>query len=200
MQSAERRVQNAELKRDGRSRSRSFCTLHSAFCNLHFRSAFTLIELMVVILILAFAASVVYPRLSGGLIERERLRASVNQLAAVAAHGRDQSAATQQPLILTLDMDHSEYRLAETSQDDTADGGDSGLHGALAEGVTFRSVRLAGRPEQAGRIVRLRFTSEGWADPAIIQLAGSDGVVNSIVITAPAGRIETYASAVSGNE
>jgi prepilin-type N-terminal cleavage/methylation domain-containing protein len=162
--------------------------------------AFTLIELMVVILILAFAASVVYPRLSGGLIERERLRTSVNQLAAVAAHGRDQSAATQQPLVLTLDMDRGEYRLAEASQDDAAVGAGSGVHGALAEGVTFRSVRLVGRLEQPGKIVRLRFTPEGWADPAIIQLAGSDGVVNSIVVTAPAGRVETYPSAVSGDE
>jgi prepilin-type N-terminal cleavage/methylation domain-containing protein len=201
MQSAERRVQNAELKRNGRGRS--FCNLRSALCTLHSAlctRAFTLIELMVVILILAFAASVVYPRLSGGLIERERLRASVNQLAAVAAHGRDQSAATQQPLILTLDMDLSAYRLAGASQDDTDAGGGAGLHGALAEGVTFRSVRLTGRPEQPGKIVQLRFTPEGWADPAIIQLAGSDGDVNSIVITAPAGRVETYPSAVSGDE
>jgi len=153
---------------------------------------------MVVILILAFAASVVYPRLSGGLIERERLRASVNQLAAVAAHGRDESAATQQPLVLTLDMDRSEYRLADASQDREAVSGGSGLHGALEEGVTFRSVRLTGRPEQTGKVVRLRFTAEGWADPAVIQLVGSDGVVNSVVITAPAGRVETYPSAVSG--
>jgi Tfp pilus assembly protein FimT len=155
---------------------------------------------MVVILILGFVASVAYPRLSGGLIERERLRASVNQLAAVAAHGRDQSAATQQPLILTLDMDRGEYRLADASQDNTAVSDGSGVHGALAEGVTFHSVRLAGKLVEPGKPVLLRFTPEGWADPAIIQLAGSDGVVNSIVVTAPAGRVETYPSAVSGDE
>jgi type II secretion system protein H len=162
--------------------------------------AFTLIELMVVILIIAFAASVVYPRLSGGLLERERLRTSVNQLAAVAVQGRDQAAATQRPLVLTLDMDRSAYRLADASQDETAVSGGAGLHGELAEGVTFRSVRLTGRLDQPGKIVRLRFTPEGWADPAIIQLVGANGVVNSIVITAPAGRVETFASAVSGDE
>jgi len=155
---------------------------------------------MVVILIIAFAAAVVYPRLSGGLLERERLRTSVNQLAAVAAHGRDQAAATQQPLVLTLDMDRNVYRLADASQDETSISGCAGVHGELAEGVTFRSVRLTGRPDQPGRIVRLRFTPEGWVDPAVIQLVGANGVVNSVVITAPAGRVETYSSAVSGDE
>jgi type II secretory pathway pseudopilin PulG len=171
-----------------------------------------LIELMVVILILAFAASVIYPRLSGGLIERERLRASVNALAAVVAHGRDQSAATQHPLVLTLDMDGNVYSLAEpppadadADADANADANaevnaDSGVHGALAEGVTFHSVHLTGSVEQPGKLVRLRFTPEGWTDPAVIQLAGADGAVNSIVISAPAGRVETYPSAVSDGE
>jgi Tfp pilus assembly protein FimT len=155
---------------------------------------------MVVMLIVAIAASVVYPRLSGGLIERERLRTSLNQLAAVASHGRDQAAATQQPLVLTLDMDHGAYRLADVSQDDADLSAGAGVHGALAEGVTFHSIRLIGRLVEPGKIVRLRFTPEGWADPAVIQLAGANGVVNSIVITAPAGRVETYPSAVSGEE
>ena len=155
---------------------------------------------MVVILIIAFAASVAYPRLSGGLVERENLRTSVNQLAAVAAHGRDEAAATQQPLVLTLDMERGAYRLANASQDAAVAGGGAGVYGALAEGVTFHSVRLTGRPDQPEKIVRLRFTPEGWADPAIIQLAGANGVVNSIVITAPAGRVETFPSAVSGDE
>jgi type II secretion system protein H len=161
---------------------------------------FTLIELMVVIVILAFAASVVYPRLSGGLAERERLRASVNQLAAVVSYGRDQAAATQQALVLTLDMDHSVYDLAGATQDGTIAGGGAGVHVALAEGVTFRSISLTGSPDQPGKLVRLRFTPDGWADPAVIQLAGADGAVHSIVITAPAGRVETFPSAVSGDE
>ncbi len=155
---------------------------------------------MVVILIIAFAASVVYPRLSGGLVEREHLRTSVNQLAAVVAHGRDQAAATQQPLVLTLDTERGAYRLADAAQDDTVVSGGAGVYGALAEGVAFHSVRLTGKLEQPGKIVRLRFTPEGWADPAIIQLIGANGVVNSIVITAPAGRVETFPSAVSDDE
>jgi type II secretion system protein H len=160
--------------------------------------AFTLIELMVVIVILAFAASVIYPRLSGGLAERERLRASVNQLAAIASYGRDEAAATQRPLVLTLDMDRGAYSLGEASQEAAGDG--AGVHAVLAEGVTFRSIRLTGRPDQPGKLVRLRFTPEGWADPAVIQLAGANGAVNSIVITAPAGQVKTYSSAVSGDE
>jgi Tfp pilus assembly protein FimT len=156
--------------------------------------------MMVVILIIAFAASVAYPRLNGGLVEREHLRMSVNQLAAVAAHGRDEAAATQQPLVLTLDMERGAYRLANASQDDAVVSGGAGVYGALAEGVTFLSVRLTGRPDQPGKIVRLRFTPEGWADPAIIQLAGANGAINSIVISAPAGRVETFPSAVSGDE
>ena len=106
----------------------------------------------------------------------------------------------QQALVLTLDMDHSTYDLANASQDETTGSDGAGVHGALAEGVTFRSISLTGRPDQPGKLVRLRFTPEGWADPAVIQLAGADGAVNSIVITAPAGRVETFPSAVSGDE
>jgi hypothetical protein len=57
-----------------------------------------------------------------------------------------------------------------------------------------------GRTDAPGNIVRLRFTPEGWADPAVIQLAGAGDAVNSIVISAPAGRVETYPCAVSGDE
>jgi type II secretory pathway pseudopilin PulG len=155
---------------------------------------------MVVILIVAFAASVVYPRLSGGLIERENLRASVNQLAAVAVHGRDQSAATQQPLVLTLDTFRSQYRLAAPTENDRPVASGAGLHGVLADGVNFHGIFLDGRQQPPGKIVQLRFTPEGWADPAAIQLAGPSGDIATLVISAPAGRIETYPAAVTGEE
>ena len=72
--------------------------------------------------------------------------------------------------------------------------------GSVAGGVSFRGVRLMAREPEPGKVVHLRFTPEGWADPAVIQLLGSDGEVYSIVISAPAGRVETFPSAVSGAE
>jgi len=89
---------------------------------------------------------------------------------------------------------------APVSGEDAAPAASSGVVGALAEGVAFGSVRLAGKTVPPGTLANLRFTPEGWADPAVIQIRGPGGEIHSVVITAPAGRIETYPSAVSEDE
>jgi prepilin-type N-terminal cleavage/methylation domain-containing protein len=77
MQTVERRVKNAEWERNGPCRRRSFCTLHSAFCNLHSRSAFTLIELMVAVGLMAILLTMIATIFFGATQAFRNTRASI---------------------------------------------------------------------------------------------------------------------------
>ena len=160
-------------------------------------SAFTLIEMIVVIVILALAAAIAIPRLSGGLLEREGLKSDVNRLAAVITHAREQAAATRRGHWLVLDVKNNLWRLRVVPRpDDPADSKPT-LEGHLREGVTFKDVAVAGKELSEDRRAEVRFAADGWVDPAVITLASADGAAYSIAVSAPSGRVETFASRVT---
>jgi prepilin-type N-terminal cleavage/methylation domain-containing protein len=59
MQSAERRAQNAECRTNGNGQPLAVSVLRSALCTLRFRSAFTLIELMVAVGLMAILLTMI---------------------------------------------------------------------------------------------------------------------------------------------
>lgn len=161
--------------------------------------AFTLIELIVVLAILGLVAAVALPRLHGGAWTRAPLRQAVNRLAGAATEAQNRAIATRQVHLLCLDLRTGEYRLLRRIGPDPA-ATEPLLDGHLPDGTTLRSVRLPGRAPAGGPVVTLRFTPEGWADPAVIQVGTDGGRVHTLVITAPYGRVETYAGAAQLNE
>lgn len=160
-------------------------------------SAFTLIEMIVVIVILALTAAIAIPRLSGGLLEREGLKSDVNRLAAVITHAREQAAATRRGHWLVLDVKNNVWRLRVVPRPDDPPDSHPVLEGRLREGVSFKDVAVAGKELSEDRRAEVRFAADGWVDPAVITLTSADGAVYSIAVSAPSGRVETFASRVT---
>ena len=69
----------------------------------HSRNAFTLIELGLVLFILGLVAGLVLPRLNVGVLDRSRLRESVNRIAGTAMYARERAASTRRLHRLHLD-------------------------------------------------------------------------------------------------
>ena len=168
---------------------------------------FTLIEMIVVIVILSLAAAFAIPRLNGGLTDREGLKADGNRLAAVIAHARDQAAATRRGHWIILDLKSNSWRLRAVARpSETPPEGAKAeatpqagplLEGRLRDGVTFSDVTVAGKSAAEDRRAELRFAADGWVDPAVITLSSADGSVFSIAVSAPSGRVETFACRVT---
>lgn len=155
---------------------------------------FTLIELAVVIVILGLVAALVFPRLNAGALGRGKLRNSVARIAATATYARNRAACTRRMHVLHLDPNSGEYWVSDQASEtdrSAAPGGGRELRGRLPAGVRFKDIQTAGRSRLLEEIVRLRFGLEGWADPAVVRVAGDDRDVATLTITGLCGRVET---------
>ena len=156
--------------------------------------AFTLIEMVVVLVILGLAAGLIFPRLQSGALERGRLRGSVAAIATLSAYARDHAASTRRMHVLNLDIKTGEYWLSIASQDDGHFTGttDDALAGQLPNGIRFGKIEMPGHKASVEETRALRFSPEGWADPAIIRLVSEDGDEAAAVIAGLCGRVETW--------
>ena len=181
------------------------------------RHGFTLVELAVVIVILGLAAAVVFPRLNAGAPARGELRTSVARIAAIATHARNRAACTRRIHVLHLDTKSGEYWVSDLSRASRSNDQVSGvfrhtaavavchaqaslgraiIRGCLPSGARFEEIEMVDQSPLPEAIVRLRFSPEGWADPAVIHVMGQDGDVAGLAITGLCGRVETYDSRV----
>jgi len=132
--------------------------------------------------------------LNAGALARGELRSSVARIAAIATHARNRAACTRRMHILHLSTDSGDYWVSDQTSGANhsavpADG--SALRGRLPAGVRFQDIEMAGKGPFPEEIVRLRFSPEGWADPAVVHVVGQDGDVASLTITGLCGRVET---------
>ena len=157
------------------------------------RNGFTLIELAVVLLIIAIAVTIVFPRLGSGIVERARLRSSANRIASVAEYAHQRAACARLTHVLHLDTAKGTYWITgQTTDGQTASiTDDFGLKGRLPEGVQFAGVELQDMDANSDDIVTIRFSPQGWADPATVQLISSTGETMSVIIDELSGQVQT---------
>ena len=139
--------------------------------------AFTLVELVVVIAILAISALIIYPRIDSPHSDSARLLHSAKQLSSVARYTRDMAISTQVPHMLHIDLEQQNYwvtirssRVTETRIKDALD-----LNRNLAEGIRFDRVEIVGEGESFQGHVSLIFGPEGEVTPGTLTLISAAG-------------------------
>lgn len=155
--------------------------------------AFTLVELCLVLLILGVAAALVVPRIQGGALERRRLRSASSRIASMASYARACAASKRRMHLFHVDVEEGTYWVT-TGAGGVATRGDMDprWRGRLPEGVRFLDAQTPADVRGEKGVVTLRFSPQGWADPAAIYLTAGDGETNTVLIRGFLRRVETY--------
>jgi len=164
-------------------------------------SAFTLLELMVVVIVIGILATMMLPNLAGQRSSAE-LKASVRTLHAMARHGHDRAVLRNRDcrLLIAQDADRASFRLEAENPD--LPGSWMPMPDSLVPTQTLpASVRLASvviDPVRRDPIVEqaIYFYADGGADAAAVQL--TNGVSTWSVIVEPnTGRVDLADFAVT---
>ncbi len=157
-------------------------------------NAFTLIELTMVLLIIALAMTIVFPKFSMGTTPHSQLRASANRIAGIMEYAQQQAACTHLMHILNIDRQKGTYWITNQNSGGTNIPAVTSLklNGRLPEGITFANVKLQGININLQDTAGIRFSPQGWADPAEILVTCTTGETIDIIIDEFSGQIEIY--------
>ena len=154
-------------------------------------SGFTLLELSIVLLILAIAATFVIPRLRNA--DSAALTGSAARLATTVRYLYAEAAFRRRPMRLNLDLDKQAYWVTVLNDDPDApefviDGSPLSRPTVLPDAVAFADVTLPALGTVAEGIVFAQFLPEGWADPLVVHLKGSRNDYATLAIEPLTGR------------
>ncbi len=179
---------DAHHESGGRGKRGLPVTIGSRACH----AAFTLIELVVVMTLLAVAVGMIVPRM-GKSIGRVALREAAGRLAQTARTVGALAVARRQELTLEIDLSRGAYRILMPSSDGapgeltTVQG--SWLRGAQwPKSIRVRDFRRGDGTRATGGSERIRFYPDGTSSGAALQLTDAD-TTQQIIIHAHSGRV-----------
>jgi prepilin-type N-terminal cleavage/methylation domain-containing protein len=154
-------------------------------------SGFTLIELSIVVLVLAVAASFVIPRLRE--TDSAALASSAARLATTARLLYEEAAFRQTPMRLNLDLDKQAYWVTVFRDDPETpefvpDATLLTRPVALPDAVAFADVVLPAFGTVKEGVVFAQFFPEGWADPLLVHLMNRRSEYATMAIEPLTGR------------
>lgn len=147
---------------------------------------FTLLELVVVLALLALAATLVVPRLPA--MQESRLRASARQLSAQLRYLDERAVAGKVPYRLRLNLDEQKIDVVQkTATGDEAPPDDPYLQRSpLQEGVIIRDLRTERLGTISSGTVRISYGPGGLSESFLIHLAipgGSEMTVQALPVS-----------------
>jgi prepilin-type N-terminal cleavage/methylation domain-containing protein len=152
---------------------------------------FTLLELLLVLTIMAMAAVLVLPTVSGGL-GHWRMQAAVREVSTLAKFARNQSVARAQRLQLVIDRPRRLYWLDNEpptlSDPDAADRHGIRLY-ALPPGVQFGEAAIGETPIEQER-VGFVFFPRGDSSGGELRLVDERGAGYRLVFDSLTGRVD----------
>jgi type II secretion system protein H len=166
------------------------------------RKAFTLIELMMVVVLIGVLAAVVVPSLKGPG-GASALRASSRQFLASANIARQEAIAAQEPVLLRIDVENRKWRIVlpeETekrrSRSSKVDAGSSTIeqYRELSKGLNFgrfiRSGVVQTRPKD--KFHEIIFYPNGASNGGVVELVGRKERKMTVEIAAATARGLSY--------
>ena len=164
------------------------------------RRAFTLVELVVVLIVAGVSAALVFPKVSGFLLREPEPWRSGRRLVRLAKHARELAVATESTFVLSVDGNTGDYWIASKQHDEPAAAvaAPSDLRGRLGEDVRVTNVELTEEDWDPERPVTMEFSPEGTGDPARIGLTSSDERTVTVVIGEWSDEIEPVSDDVTG--
>lgn len=137
--------------------------------------AFTLVELVLVMVLLVVAVSLVAPRMSGFMRGRA-LDSEARRMLAIMHEGQARAVSEGTPVVLWLDGKNNGYGLEEETP---GKNGDAQAEKYPAdENVRIAVMNLSGSATTFNNLPAIRFLADGTVDensPQTVKLTGSDG-------------------------
>ena len=164
--------------------------------------AFTIVELIVVIVVVAVLATMIVPRLYGAA-GTSRLKTSASRLLSAARYARSFAAARRRPCRLVLDLSEQRYVLSRIDDAEDEPGRfhplRTGIGKAerLGQGLRFGKVwiRNGAADRSDGPTSHITFRPTGRADAAIVEV--TDGRrIYSLLVAPHTARVELVKGAV----
>lgn len=159
--------------------------------------AFTLLELILVVVILAASAALVLPQF-GQVVARQRLRATACRLMSLCGRARAEASALALRYRLIFDLEEREYWVERESDPLGNPNSFSPVPRSwarvreLPKGVEFEQIEfaddeLAGRRQESDELY-VGFRPDGSADPVTIRLGSQAGDQISLQVEEATGR------------
>lgn len=137
--------------------------------------AFTLVELVLVMVLLVVAISLVAPKMSGFMRGRA-LDSEARRLLAIMHAGQARAVSEGTPVVLWIDEKNNGYGLEEETP---GKNGDANAENYSAdENVQVAALNLSGSATTFKTLPAIRFLADGTVDensPQTVKLTGSDG-------------------------
>jgi prepilin-type N-terminal cleavage/methylation domain-containing protein len=138
--------------------------------------AFTLVEMILVMVLLVVAVSLIAPKLSGFMRERA-LESEARRLLAMTNEGKSRAVSEGMPMMLWIDEKNNGYGLEEETP---APKGDPDAESLTAdENVALAVMNLSGSATTFKNLPAIRFLADGTVDedsPQTVKLTGATGV------------------------
>ncbi len=157
-------------------------------CNNH---GFTMIELAMVLLVIGIVSAVVMPRM-GGVLDRQRMRRSINVVRGTVRYAQARAALTKRIYRLTFDLDQQVMSVCRLStKTEGCDEQSQELRQyRFPEAVRILDVvTVEGTKTHEGEAVT-HFHPTGLAEPSTIHIAGSSKQQVTVMIEPLAGRVK----------
>ena len=143
--------------------------------NRRCRRAFTLVELILVMVLLVVAVSLVAPRLSGFMRQRA-LDSEARRMFAIMHAGQARAVSEGMPVMLWIDEKNNGYGMEEETP---GKNGDAKAENYTADGnVQLAVLNLSGSATTFKNLPAIRFLADGTVDensPQAVKLTGSTG-------------------------
>lgn len=139
------------------------------------RCAFTLVELILVMVLLVVAISIAAPKMSS-FVRGRALDSEARRILAIAHEGQSRAVSEGMPMVLWIDYKNNGYGLEEETPG--KDGDTKAENYTADENVQVAVMNLNGTATTFKNLPAIRFLADGTVDensPQMVKLTGSTG-------------------------